>query len=82
MTEYKEDELAYDGSSNPQRRELTPRERDIICRVLSDILSVARNYDSDTHIPIVLFDRVPIRVSEPEFLKVLVDVRRALDPRD
>jgi hypothetical protein len=35
---YTEDELAYDGSQYRQRRALTPRERDIMCRILHDIL--------------------------------------------
>lgn len=28
------DQLAYDGSAEPQKRDLTPRERDILCRLL------------------------------------------------
>ncbi len=28
------DDLAYDGSSGPQQRDLTPRERDILCRII------------------------------------------------
>lgn len=34
-----EDQLAYDGSAEPQKRELTPRERDILCRLLRDLKS-------------------------------------------
>lgn len=29
-----EEDLAYDGSSQPQKRELTPRERDVLCRII------------------------------------------------
>ena len=37
-TEPAEYTLAYDGSNNPPRRELTARERDILCRGLHSIL--------------------------------------------
>jgi hypothetical protein len=37
--EWTEDELAYNGQSHPMRRELTPRERDILCRLLRDLPS-------------------------------------------
>lgn len=33
---------AYDGSRGPQRRELTPRERDIVCRLIRDVLFMGR----------------------------------------
>jgi hypothetical protein len=35
---YGEDDLAYDGSDGPARRELSPRERDILCRLIRDAL--------------------------------------------
>lgn len=34
----KEEDLAYDGSSDPQKRELTPRERDILVRIIRTAL--------------------------------------------
>jgi hypothetical protein len=37
--EWTEDELAYNGDSHPMRRELTPRERDILYRLLRDLPS-------------------------------------------
>lgn len=37
MTTWREDQLAYDGSSAPLKRELTPLERDILTRILEDI---------------------------------------------
>lgn len=81
MAKYREEDLAYDGSSLPQRRELTPRERDIVCRVLSDILHVAWAHGGSvisTHV----FDKVRIRVSEPEFLSVISEARKVLTPRE
>jgi hypothetical protein len=82
-TEYTEDDLAYDGSSHPQRRRLTPRERDILCRVISDILNVARlRYGPGVKVPIEEFNSVPIRVGEPEFLNVLAEVRQVINPRE
>jgi hypothetical protein len=33
-----DDTLAYDGSNNPQKRELTARERDILCKVIREII--------------------------------------------
>jgi hypothetical protein len=32
-----EDQLAYNGESEPMARELTPRERDVLCRLLRDL---------------------------------------------
>jgi len=40
-----EDDLAYDGSDGPARRELTPRERDILCRLIRDALHDQRRAD-------------------------------------
>lgn len=34
-----ESDRAYDGSNEPQKRPLTARERDILCRILGDILN-------------------------------------------
>lgn len=34
-SEWAEDDLAYDGSSRPQSRELTPRERDVLTRIIT-----------------------------------------------
>lgn len=71
-------QTAYDGSNDAQKRELTARERDIVCRVLSDIISHARHSPGitdwrDLH--------VHIRVGEPNFIDVLREVRTVLDPR-
>jgi hypothetical protein len=65
---------AYDGSNEKQRRELTARERDIVCRVLTDVIAVARHGGN--------FDCVSIRVGETEFINVLREVRGVLDPRE
>jgi hypothetical protein len=42
---YSEDDLAYDGSGGPARRELSPRERDILCRLIRDALHDQRRAD-------------------------------------
>jgi hypothetical protein len=44
---YSEDDLAYDGSDDPARRELTPRERDILCRLIRDALHDQRRADRE-----------------------------------
>jgi hypothetical protein len=77
---------AYDGSNNPPKRELTARERDILVRVISDILNHVRyGYLSRTtaHIAAsILLGSVPIRYGEREFLNVLVSIRDAITPRN
>lgn len=55
---------AYEG---PQKRELTPRERDILCRVVGEVL----NPTTKTK---------PV-LTDSEWY-VLIDVRNVLDPRD
>jgi hypothetical protein len=40
-----EDDLAYDGSDCPPRRDLTPRERDIVCRLIRDAQRDQRHPD-------------------------------------
>lgn len=42
-----EHDLAYDGSDGPARRELTPRERDILCRLIRDALHDQRCADHE-----------------------------------
>lgn len=43
ITEFTEDELAYDGSSDhPPARWLTPREQDVLTRTINEILAAAR----------------------------------------
>jgi hypothetical protein len=73
---------AYDGSNNPPKRELTARERDILVRVISDILNhVRRGYERGVAASILL-GAVPIRYGEREFLNVLNSIRDAITPRD
>jgi hypothetical protein len=83
------DTNAYDGSNEPQRRALTARERDIICRVLSDVLDHVRRQLSDLRVqpPAVVpidalnLNCVSIRVGESEFIDVIREVRAVIDPR-
>jgi hypothetical protein len=46
---WKDEELAYDGSSRPQTRELTPRERDILTRVLDGWWHKIIEIDAELH---------------------------------
>lgn len=61
-----EDELAYDGSSEPMRRELTPRERDILTRILDDICHAILLEATGTVLP-----DPPIMVSQEHIYKAL-----------
>lgn len=85
-----EDDLAYDGSNNPPKRELTARERDILCRVLSEILNHARHnppvwsdglFDGSP-IPGWIWGPVPITIGEPGFFGVLWEIRKIINPRN
>lgn len=40
----KEEDLAYDGSSGAQKRELTPRERDILVRIIRAVFVSKRMF--------------------------------------
>lgn len=46
---WQENELAYDGSSEPQKRELTPRERDILTRILDGWWHKVIEIDAELH---------------------------------
>jgi len=67
-------DLAYDGSDEPQARVLTARERDILCRVLSDILGEIRRSGNT--------DCVPIRIGSQQDLAHFIRIRSVLDPRE
>lgn len=72
----KDPTTAYDGmSARPQDRELLPLERDILVRILSDIFHVYGRAGLDG------MDTVSIRMDEEE-LRMLVPLRKVLDPRD
>lgn len=81
-----ENELAYDGSSRPQDRELTARERDILCRVINDILRHGVKDSpyliSDGPTPGYVWSPVPVGIGEPDFFKRLADIGAAIDPRE
>jgi hypothetical protein len=78
-----DDNLAYDGSNRPQDRELTARERDILCRVLNDILiPIKLNYRRGEPIPANILDCVSIRVGESDFLNILDRIRTVINPRE
>jgi len=72
-----ENDLAYDGSNRPQERELTARERDILCRVIAErIIDNARLMNSN--IPEFLKNMDYTSV-ENENLK---GIRQVIDPRE
>lgn len=76
---------AYDGSNKPQRRALTARERDILCRVIRDIITHGRHDPptfSEGPIPSWQWSPVPIVIGEDNFFQVLDKIRRAIDPRE
>lgn len=92
MTDWREDQLAYDGQSRPQERELTPRERDILTRILSDIiLQIHRVAVNDGHLSIVTTQNLDelmfanrlggIRMDLHE-VETIVNLREVLTPRE
>lgn len=78
-------ESAYDGSTGAQKRELTPLERDILCRVLSDVITHARRnpprWVEFDGIGGIQFSPVPVRVGESDFLLRLCSIYQAINPR-
>lgn len=70
---------AYDGSNAPQTRELTARERDILCRIISDILTAVRR---GIHGDGELLDHLMrcIRLDSGDG-KILLEIRNVIDPR-
>lgn len=90
MDDDPENKKAYDGSDNPPKRELTARERDILVRLIDDILNHKRNNppifkefgDDDFPLPYWDFKPVPIRIGEGDLFHILWKIREAIDPRD
>jgi hypothetical protein len=66
------DDRAYDGSNAAPKRDLTARERDVLCGVISDVLGAVRR-DGNT-------DCVPVRADQ-EWVNHLVVIRDVIDPR-
>lgn len=63
---------AYDGSNEPQLRELTARERDVLCGVITDIECHVRRGGKMV--------ATPLRVDQ-EWLTHLLIIRHIIDPR-
>lgn len=63
---------AYDGSSKRRpRRALYPLERDILCRIITDLLAVWRH------------DEEPVKIRwNLDEIPILVNIRDAIDPRN
>lgn len=80
-----DDDLAYDGSNRPQERDLTARERDVLCRILYDVLRPAVDFQNNTGqmvIPSSIYDSVPIRVGEISFLQIINTIIKVINPRE
>ena len=88
-----DDDLAYDGSNNPPKRNLTARERDILCRILTDVLHEYRkaamiiinnpnisDFLVNPNIPDL--NSVNIRIGEDDFFTRIHEIRDVIDPRN
>jgi hypothetical protein len=51
------DDRAYDGSDEPQKRPLTARERDVLCRIITAVLHDER-YDDEEGARLLLIRHV------------------------
>lgn len=67
-------DLAYDGSDEPQARVLTARERDVLCRIISDIFGEIRRTGKT--------DCVPIRMGSQYDVDRLAEISRVINPRE
>lgn len=77
-----ENQRAYDGSQEPQGRELTPLERDIICRTIRDILVNTRKVTYDD-VPEFLMEGYEATIAVyPLELPTLRGVASMLSPRE
>lgn len=76
---------AYDGSQGKPIRDLTALERDILVRVINDIIVHARReppmWNDEVPFPGWHWSPVPIRIGEDDFFEKLVSIRSAIDPR-
>jgi hypothetical protein len=73
-------EHAYDGGSKRRpRRALKPLERDILCRIIDDIISELRQ---EQHLNALMFcsGKGGIRMHAPE-IPILVNIRNNINPR-
>lgn len=70
------DDKAYDGSDAPQRRPLTARERDILCRILSKVI-FAHGREART-----AGDGAIAALICPSELRDAIAMHVALDPRE
>lgn len=69
-----EEDLAFDGSNEPQKRDLTARERGMLCTVLSDIRAAAKQGRWS--------DLQAVLRTEPNDLPALMVIRDVIDPRE
>jgi hypothetical protein len=75
-----DDDLAYDGSNRPQDRPLTARERDILTRILFDILHELHRSQSLSSL-MFIDGQGGIRMDNTE-IQSLIEMRNILDPRE
>lgn len=66
-------EAAFDGSFLPQRRTLTARERDVMCRILSDVMYPLRRPGVAEPVG---------RTGDPSELPMLQSIYQAINPRN
>ena len=78
VSEDKDLDHAYDGGSDtPPTRDLRPLERELVVRVISDVIHhLHRNLGALTSL-----DAVPIRLYDQDEYNILVNVRNVIDPR-
>lgn len=69
-SEWSEDDLAYDGSSRPQSRELTPRERDVLTRIITGWWHTLVTIDAEQ------------RGEQPQFIGAQVEFGKWVTPVD
>lgn len=79
--EVEADDRAYDGwSAEPQKRALTARERDILTRILRDVLKTYTAYDRSDALAALLGGESRVMI-DPGELELLRGVQFALNPR-
>lgn len=80
-----EDQLAYDGSSAEPMRDLTPRERDILVRLIHSVLWPWNPYNRDTadrrHDAQTAILRHTRAVADPSDVVTLQGIADAVNPR-
>lgn len=88
--QWQDDQLAYDGSSRPQSRMLTPRERDVLTKVLNGFkyrmlqISDYKPGDENIRFDITTLDMADFQWMRLELSEImpLIQLAEVLDPRE